>query len=212
MVWSLLKRFILFLNRWSDSLLSTHLWTWYWCCTPQLPNAVLTFEIKAGSFYLLNLWWNEEIGHDWPWNCLRVNSPNYVLASENGRLCITMAAFHTLLMQAESLHFNHVMFHFKSAVVAPQCSVAGRWSAGHNMDISTAFMFDFSRVISKGRIFFWLNKMQISSSPGLGVIITHQFVRWAVLSEGWKFNWGNEVTGGGPSTIRAFQTQSNQPD
>lgn len=70
-----------------------------------------------------------------------------------------MAAFHTWLMQGESLHYNHVMFHFISpAVVAPQFSVAGRWPVGHNMDISYAFMFDFSRVISKVRIFFLIKQ------------------------------------------------------
>lgn len=42
----------------------------------------------------------------------------------------------------------------------------------------------------------FLPQLNISTSFGLRVIIRHQFVRWTVFREGYRFNWGNEVTGG----------------
>lgn len=41
-----------------------------------------------------------------------------------------------------------------------------------------------------------LPHLHISTSFGLGVIVRHHFVRQTVFREGYKFNWGNEVTGG----------------
>lgn len=136
-----------------------------------------------------------------------------------------MAAFHTWLMQAESLHFNHVMVvsfqihcngeqrqNFRNRFIVqilidPNCTVLNGWSlvrrtqhGCYSRYLLRIYIWLFNRLqglLRKWGFFFLLNKMQISASSGLGVIITHRFARWAVSSEGWKFNWGNEATGGG---------------